>query len=62
MRAVNLESCGDSYALPNVNHVADQLGGCSIFSSADFSQSFHQLNYSPQSRPITAFIAYSGAR
>ena len=62
MRSVNLESCDDSFQLPNVNHVLDQLSGCTIFSQMDLTGSFHQICYDEKSRPITAFTDQDGKR
>ena len=62
MRAVNSQCLPDSYELPNVNNVMEAVAGCSLYSTFDLSQSFHQLKYSERSKPITAFTAFNGIR
>lgn len=56
MRAVNSQCLPDSYELSNVNHVLDKVGKCRYWSTLDFSQSFHQVEYHESSKPITAFM------
>ena len=55
LRGVNKLSLPDKYELPNVNHVVDRIGKCKFFSTFDMSQSFHQVRYTSESRPITSF-------
>ena len=57
MRAVNIECLPDSFQMPLIGHVVDKIGGCKLYSTFDFSQSFHQIRYNEKSRPITAFTA-----
>ena len=54
-RGVNRICLPDKYQLPNVNHVVDKIGKCKFFSTFDMSQSFHQVRYTPESRPFTSF-------
>ncbi len=54
-RAVNSQCLPDSYQLPNVNHVADKIGGSKWYSTFDLSKSFYQVKYKKDSRHITAF-------
>lgn len=54
-RGVNSVCVPDNYELPNVNHVVDKLSKSSWFSSVDMSQSFHQVRFTEESRPMTAF-------
>ena len=61
MRAVNTQCLPDSYELTNINHVLDKVGRCKYWTSLDFSQSFHQIEYEEDFKPITAFI-YKGLR
>ena len=60
LRALNKETMDDCFELPNVNHVTDKVKGNHIFSALDFSSSFHQVPYTEESRPLTAFT-YKGA-
>ena len=61
LRGLNSQCLPDSYELPNVNHVADCIGGNKFYSTLDLSQSFHQISYEESSRPLTAF-SNSGMR
>lgn len=56
LRCVNQECVGDSYPLPNLNHVLDSIGGDSIFSNFDLSKGFWQVPYSEESKKVTAFL------
>ena len=55
LRGLNSQCLPDSYELPNVNHVADCIGGNKLYSTLDLSQSFHQISYEESSKPLTAF-------
>eukprot|EP00116_Pleurobrachia_bachei_P000733 sb/3460995/ len=59
LRNVNKVCIGDSYPLPNLNHVLDTIGSDQIFSSFDLSKSFWQVPYSDKSKEVTAFL-YKG--
>ena len=61
MRSVNSQCLPDSYELSNINHVLDKVGRCKYWSSLDFTQSFHQIEYEESSKPICAFM-YKGMR
>ena len=61
MRSVNSQCLPDSYELSNINHVLDKVGRCKYWSSLDFTQSFHQIEYEESSKPICAFM-YKGIR
>ena len=56
MRAVNSQCLPDSYELSNINHVLDKVGRCKFWSTLDFSQSFHQVEYEDSFKPITCFL------
>ena len=62
MRGVNLQCLPDNYQMPLIGHVTDKIGGCKIYSTFDCSQSFHQIRYNKESRPITAFTTDNGTR
>ena len=55
MRSVNSQCLPDSFEIPNVNMVADRIGGRKLYSTCDLSQSFHQISYDEESRAIAAF-------
>ena len=56
MRLTNLETKDDLMEIPNLNHVLDRVGDNNIYSTFDLSQSFHQIEYTEESRHITAFM------
>jgi len=56
MRSANSQCLPDSYELSNINHVLDKVGRCKYWSSLDFTQSFHQIEYEESSKPICAFM------
>ena len=59
LRNLNQECVGDSYPLPNLNHVLDKIGGDRIFTSLDLSKGFWQVPYTEESKKATAFL-YQG--
>ena len=61
LRQINLELKDDLMELPNLNHVLDRVGDSNIYSTFDLSQSFHQIEYTEESKHITAFM-YKGKR
>lgn len=56
-RALNKKTVSDSYPLPNITDVLDQLGGATYFSVLDLASGFHQIPMDPNSREKTAFSA-----
>eukprot|EP00116_Pleurobrachia_bachei_P000854 sb/3461116/ len=56
LRNLNKECVGDSYPLPNLNHVLDRIGGDTLFSSLDLSKGFWQVPYTEESKNATAFL------
>jgi hypothetical protein len=56
-RALNAQCLPDSYNIPNINHVADRIGGAKFYSTFDLSKSFFQVNYDEKSSKLTAFTA-----
>ena len=62
MRAVIQQCMPDAYQLPLIGHVVDKIAGSKLYSTFDCSQSFHQIKYSNNSRPITAFTTSDGKR
>eukprot|EP00116_Pleurobrachia_bachei_P000848 sb/3461110/ len=56
LRKVNQECIGDSYPLPNLNHVLDSIGQDTLFTSLDLSKGFWQVAYTEESKKITAFL------
>lgn len=56
-RALNQQCLPSQYQLPNINHVADRIGGAKWYSTFDLSKSFYQVKYDDSSRMLTAFTA-----
>ena len=56
-RALNGQCLPDKYTIPNINHVADRIGGAKYYSTFDLSKSFFQVNYDEKSSKLTAFTA-----
>jgi len=56
-RKLNEISIGDSFPLPNINDILDQLGNAKLFSTLDLASSFHQIRLDPEDAPKTAFIS-----
>lgn len=46
---------GDSYLLPNISDMLDQLGYSKYFSTLDLTSGFHQIDMSPSDAAKTAF-------
>ena len=60
-RQVNQLLEGDSFPLPNIQHLLDNVAGKLIYSSLDTSQAFLSIKLSSDSRHITSFICPEGA-
>ena len=60
-RSLNEILEGDSYPLPNIDSLLDQVAGKQIFSSLDTSQAFLSIKLSETSKHITAFICPEGS-
>lgn len=56
-RALNNQCLPDTYCLPNINTVTDNLAGSKFFSTFDLSKSFYQVDYDSESVGLTAFTA-----
>ena len=54
-RALNEKTVGDSYPLPQITEVLDQLGGAKYFSVMDLASSFHQIPMNSDSKSKTVF-------
>ena len=55
LRQVNKECIPDSYQLPQVNNILDNMTTCKYFSNFDFTSSFNQVEYDEESQKILAF-------
>lgn len=50
----------DKFPLPNINEILDSLSGAIYFTHLDLSQSYYQVQLTPESRKITAFTTDCG--
>ena len=54
-RKVNSIKKKDSYPLPRIDEIIDDMGGASIFSKLVLAQGYHQIRIRPEYVPKTAF-------
>ena len=54
-RKPNKKTVGDSYPLPNIIDILDQLGSAQYFSVFDLALGFQQIKTSPEDSRKTAF-------
>lgn len=59
-RKLNEITIGDSFPLPNISDILDQLGHSKYFSIIDLTSGFHQIRMSSEDAPKTAFSTPSG--
>lgn len=59
-RKVNEITIGDSYPLPNITDILDQLGHSQYFSTLDLASGYHQIPMDPMDRHKTAFTTPYG--
>ena len=52
---LNEKTIGDSYPLPNIIDILDQLGSAQYFSVFDLASRFHQIKMNPEDSHKTAF-------
>ena len=54
-RALNKLTVKNSYPLPRIDDIFDQLKGAKFFSKIDLRSGYHQIRLDPDSVPLTAF-------
>lgn len=59
-RRLNDTTIGDSYPIPNISEILDQLGKSKYFSTLDLASGFHQIKISEVDVPKTAFSVPQG--
>ena len=59
-RQLNDLTCGDSFPLPNITDILDQLGQSKYFTTLDLASGYHQVALSDEDRQKTAFSTIDG--
>ena len=59
-RKLNAQTINDSYPLPNIADILDQLGDSKYFSTFDLASGYHQVLVKPEDRWKTAFSTPNG--
>lgn len=59
-RALNQQTIGDSYPLPDISEILSQLGGAKYFSVFDLASGFHQIEMNEEDSEKTAFTGPDG--
>ena len=54
-RALNRITVKNSYPLPKIDEILDQIRGAKYFTKIDFRQGYHQIRLDEESIPLTAF-------
>jgi hypothetical protein len=59
-RKLNDITIGDSFPLPNIREILDDIGKSKYFSALDCASGFHQILIAPEDRYKTAFSTPTG--
>ena len=59
-RKLNNVTVGDSYPLPNISEILDQLSHAKYFTTLDWESGFHQIQINPNDSQKTAFSTPTG--
>ena len=54
-RKLNDLTIGDSFPLPNITDILDQLGNAKYFTTLDLASGYHQIPMTEKDKPKTAF-------
>ena len=59
-RHLNAVTKADTYPLPRIDDLLDQLGCCKFFSTLDLASGYWQIHVDPESQEKTAFVTPQG--
>lgn len=59
-RKLNDVTIGDTYPIPQITEILDQLGNSKYFSTLDLASGFHQIELKEEDKPKTAFTVPEG--
>ena len=59
-RQLNSQTLMDTYPLPRIQDILDQLSGSTIYSLIDLQSAYHQIPMDEASIPLTAFVTHKG--
>ena len=57
---LNKKISADTFTLPRIDHILDQLGRAKKFSTPDLMSGFHQIEIDTKSKKYTAFSTNNG--
>jgi len=60
-RGVNAATCKDTYPLPRISEILDDLGDATFFSTFDMAAGYWQIEVHPEDRPKTSFNTPNGS-
>lgn len=60
IRKLNDITIGDSFPLPNISNILDQLGSAKYFTTLDLASGYHQISMAKQNKHKTAFSTPRG--
>lgn len=61
-RQINTAIERETYPIPTLDSIIDDMNGCKIFSKIDMKEAYTQIELSPESREITNFHTESGIK
>lgn len=59
-RKLNDLTIGNSFPLPNINDILEQLGNAKYFTTLDLASGYHQIQMNEQDKEKTAFSTQTG--
>lgn len=55
LKKLNDRTIGDSFSIPNITDILDQLGNAKYFTTLDFASGYHQIAIAKKDKHKTAF-------